>query len=636
MYQKLIKIGSYLAVSLFSLSILRLLLYIIYNSDFSSLTFEETLLSFLMGMKVDLISVVTFTSPFILLMFLPFSFTQTKGYQKIIGYGWYSVLLIIVYVIVADMVYFQFVHRHLSNEILVIGNDVHIVLDMMKEYFYLLVLFVVYAIGLFFIFRKIINIPFSQKSSSMIREITTLLLVCVVVFFTIRGKLIDKPFGISNAFVVNKIASGNLALNGFYTLYRTITEKKKIPTFYEAKDALTTTKKMLSSNRFRFIDEKYPLMRTNITNDLQTKRLNVVIILLESWSAEFVDSFAHNNFGVTPYFDEIANKGLLFENFYSNGQRSIEAITSVFTGIPVLKGFNYIGDGLELSNLSYLGTLAKENGYSTLAMQSSSRSSYRVDSIAKIAGFDTYYGAEDIPDTGEEDKDKKPKFGTWDGNMFRFLHKQISLQKEPFLAFTFTATTHSPFVSPGAKWEKFPHNTNNNFGFLNTLKYADEQLGEFMQACEKEPWFENTIFIFTADHTKGATKEENNSLLTKNPLENMHIPLVIYAPHIFKPQKIQTIGSHASIIPTLMDLLHWEGDFTALANSLFDTSAEEFAICAQGQIMGLINTKGYIAHSLTNILENTGGEEMEKELLSIYQSASQLLSQNKIYKGKSK
>lgn len=629
MYQKSFKIGAYLLISLISLSILRLLLYIIYNNDFSALTFQETLLSFLMGIRVDLICISTFNGIFIILMFLPFPFTRSKNYQKFIGYGWYSVLLIMIYTIIVDMVYFQFVHRHLSNEILVIGNDVHIIVDMMKEYFYLLILFIFYAIALFMIFKKIINLPLTYQSSSKARESIVLVLVCIFVIFSIRGKIFEKPFNMPDAFVVNKIASGNLALNGFYTLYRTITAKNKIPTFYEPKEAIDTTKKILSSEHFRFIDENYPLMRSNIKENIAPKTPNIVIVLLESWSAEFIDSFTHNNLGLTPHFDEIANKGLIFENFYSNGQRSIEAITTLLTGIPVLKGFNYIGDGLELSNLSYLGILAKENGYNTLAMQSSNRSSYRVDSVTKMAGFDAYYGAEDMPDSGKENK--KSRFGTWDGNMFRFLHQKLTQQQEPFLAFTFTATTHSPFVTPGIQWERFPHNTTTNFGFFNTLIYADEQLGEFMQACEKEPWFANTIFIFTADHTKGATKEAN-ALSAKHPFENMHIPLVIYAPHFFKPQRIQTIGSHASIIPTLVDLLKWHGNFTALANSLFDPSSEEFAICVQGNVMGLINAHGYITHSLSKLLENTGGKAMEKELLSIYQSTSQLLNQNKVYK----
>jgi len=359
-------------------------------------------------------------------------------------------------------------------------------------------------------------------------------------------------------------------------------------------------------------------------------------MLLESWSAKYVDSFGNNNFKVTPNFDKIANSGIKFTNFYANGQRSIIGVTAIFSGINLFPQMQYLGNGLELSSISYLGDIVKKHGYSTISMQSSKRGSFRLDSISKLAGFDSYYGAEDMSQVGNENGDRKPRFGTWDGNMYNLLFEKILKTKKPFLSFAFTSTTHVPFISPGKKWEYYSHNNKNIFGFLNTLKYADDKLGKFIQRCKKEPWFDNTIFIFLADHTVGFG---NDSKLLKNlkikmknrDLEGMRIPLVIYAPKIFKPKVINKVGSQVDIIPTIIDILNIDSTFTTISNSLLGNNAG-FALFSRGQTIGYVDNSGYTIHTLKNKLDQTGNFDQEKKIKSIYQTINSLLIKNEWYK----
>lgn len=636
MIQTFKRIACYLAISLASLFLLRVLLYTSYYHDFDSLTFLETINSFLMGSRVDFISVSTLMGLLVILLFLPLNFINSKIYQNIVGYAWYSLLLIMVFIVAADIVYYEFVHRHIGSEITAIGNDTHVILDMLWEYVHIFFAFLLYGVALFFLFKKILTLPLEQSTISFGKKIVIFLAVIIAVAFSIRGKVINKPFSVSDAFTTDKVASGNLALNGFYTLYRTISKKQKNYIFYPAEAALATSKTLLTSQKFSFSDKEYPLTRVHQpTQDTKTKH-NVVIVLLESWSAKYVDSFGGNNLGVTPHFDEMAKNGVVFENFYSNGQRSIDAITALFTGIAPLKGLGYIGSGLELSNLSYLGSIAKKNGYSTIAMQTSKKSSFHMDAITALGGFDSYYSAEDMPLSGDEDRDKMPRFGTWDGNMYKLLSQKLSHAKEPFLSFSFTSTTHAPFISPGKKWEKYPHDTKNIFGFLNTLKYADEKLGLFMQRCAKEPWFDNTIFIFMADHTIGFGDDSElfsgtNISIKNRELENMRIPLLIYAPKIFKPQKVQRVGSQASIIPTLVDILKLNGEFSTISNSLFDEKAEQFALFTQGETIGFVNQTGFVNHNLERKLDgNSSDPLLEKKLLSIFQTTTKALQENRL------
>lgn len=194
------------------------------------------------------------------------------------------------------------------------------------------------------------------------------------------------------------------------------------------KEAVTITQNLLSSTNTSFISKEYPLMRRY--NKPEKKPYNIVIVLLEGMGAEHLDGFTHcPELNVTPYTKELSKKSLKFNHFYSNGYRSIFGITSVYTGISLPSGFDYLRKGLELSNLSYLGHLAQKNGYDTLAMQGANRRSYRVDALSRLAGFKQFYGAEDIPNVEEVEGDRHVKTGTYDNNLLQFYHKKTEFFK---------------------------------------------------------------------------------------------------------------------------------------------------------------------------------------------------------------
>jgi len=345
---------------------------------------------------------------------------------------------------------------------------------------------------------------------------------------------------------------------------------------------------------------------------IEKKTYNIVIIMFESLSAGYVDSFSENNYGVTPNFDGYAGKGIKFTNFYANGQRSLTGITALMTGITKPEGMPPLGEGLELSRLSYLGRLAVENGYDTLAIQSSRRGSFKIDAIMNLAGFKQFYGAEDIPKTGDELG--APNFGVYDGDMLRFMHKKINTLKEPFISFAFTATTHAPYFSPGKKWEKYPQDPGSRNGFLNTVSYVDAMLGEFMQAASEEPWFDNTIFIFTADHVLGIDarkqKMDDEKARKFNALDDFHIPLIIYAPEILSAETIDRVGSQADLFPTIIHLLGWRNQFASLSNSLLDEQVQDrFVFLRVGSMIGIITADGMLKYNFSAVVYKQGSEE---------------------------
>lgn len=351
-------------------------------------------------------------------------------------------------------------------------------------------------------------------------------------------------------------------------------------------------------------------------------------MLMESWSPFYIDSFGNNKFGVTPNFDSLANDGLQFTNFYAVGQRSIEGIQASLTGLPPLIGIPNLGFGLEANNFPRIGNILKSKGYETIFMQSSRRRSFRVDAIARATGFEQYYGMEDMPMLLDYEG-QKSTFG-WDYESMMFLKSKLDAAKKPFFGFLFTGTTHAPYIRPAKDLVKYPHGSNNENGFLNTLHYSDWSLGEFMKAASKTSWFDDTIFIFIADHNYDAYRSFSYP-------ERFHIPLVIYAPRLFKHRKIETVGSQSDISPTILDLLGINEPFATVGGSMFRKN-DEFAYLCDKDSVGIITDRGYLSHSLKNRLDAGGfsqeigadyNDRLEKKLLALDQVMYEMVTANK-------
>ena len=606
---------------------LRLWLYFSYPADFAMLDTAEMLLSFFMGFRVDMSTLFTFLSLPILLALFPVKGVLNPSYRKLVSLLWSLILIVIVGVIVGDILYFSFVHRHLSTELSIIIQDVDIVIETAISFYPGELITTVAAILLLVtLFLKIFTIPVTAQVFSK-PDYFKFFIVVLVLILGIRQHLTGRSFGIPDAFTGSKSASGNLAINGFFSVYRSHRGIGKIDT---GKIDVNATRRLLDSARTNYVSTDFPLMRQFI--DAKEHPNNILIILLESWSARFIDSFSGTDYGVTPNFDRLADQSLKYTNFYANGQRSIEGVTAMFAGVTQPTGLPNIGWGLELNNLSYLGALAKKHGYATMAMQSAGRRSFRLDSLTSIAGFDTYYGSEDMLDGVRENRERKPRFGTWDGNMFRLLLEKLNGLSEPFISFAFTSTTHSPFYSPGEEWERYPHDTSSHYGYFNTLYYADMMLGEFFEAAKKESWFDKTVFIITADHTLGIGVDQA-IIKTDTVLQKHHIPLLIYAPNTFSAQSSNLLGSQSDIFPTIIDLLGWDDPFASTGQSLFDKPNQRHVFFREGNNIGMATSDAQLLFNGKKIMDKKGDGQsvakLKKDLLVLDQTLSGLTTQNR-------
>ncbi len=605
------------ALVVFSLA--RFALFFIYLPYFSVLSAAQIFLAFMEGIRFDLSILLTFLALPFVMMNLPGSLFRTERWTMVWGWVAYIILLGGGLLLAGDTAYFGEVWRHTATELLLLRNDTRYLIEMaVSVYLAQLALFVFIAAALGLLWKKIVHWPETPPKAAAL----SFPLLIIFLFLGIRGSVLDKPLGTIDAFSHSNTELGNLMLNGAYTAYHS--------NLHAGYDDLHLVPLQTAEAALNLPSNEFPMEKRYAA--ATPTGYNIVFILLESWGVKYVDSFGHNNYGVTPNFDRLASHGLKFVNFYAAGQRSITGIQATATGVPPVNGIPAIGFGLELFKISKLGAIARHHNYETIFMQASRRRSFMINAIAGATGFAEYYGMEDYPKLLNYPDYSAAKSG-WDHETLMFLKTRLDKAKRPFIAYLFTGTTHTPYPPLGKQWDLRTTAPATEDGFLNTLYYSDWSVGEFIKAAEKEPWFAKTIFIFTADHTQVHYGSGSGSFR-----EKFNTPMVIYAPGIFKePKAVETVGSQLDLLPTIVDLLGFDDPFSAMGDSLF-RKTQQRAFCNEGNVVGIITDKGFLTHSLNNRLE-TGYFEgtapqgyfdgLERELLSENQITFSLLQLNR-------
>ncbi len=598
-------------------------------SFFAQLSAADVWAAFVQGIRFDFYMVALCLGPVLILLNLP---VKSLRWSKL----WTTVLLsegiFLAGFLVADWVYFPKVGRHIAEEIIQVSADWgYIVSYAFKEWWWALLLLLGGGAGAaVFLYRWINRTEQVKRSLQQTVLIVTVLAVACVL--GIRGHLGGgKSLGVADVYKYARTASAAaLTLNGAFTAYQ-IGRKgaQEFTNTFPVEKAILNTQKMFISPAEKVMLETYPLERKRTVPSLTPgpKKPNIFIVLLEGWHPYYIDGISHQGFGATPVFDDILQNGVQFTNAYAAGQRSIFGFAAVLAGVPLIPGLPMFGYGLEMTSLSPLPHHFAQNGYYTFFAQTSHRDSYRLCALASYLGMQDSYGWEDIPQLLPY-RQKAP-FG-YDYDALQFAANKIKEHADkPFLAMVFTGITHEPFTSTLPQFDKYPYDSWEH-GFLNTLAFADWSIGEFLSRAKKDGWFDDTIFVFVADHTSGGPAE--------NTLKNhFHIPLVIYAPKRFSPQKRNEVVSQLDLVPTLYNLAGINPAYTAFGRDMFDPAAPHIALVAEGNNIGLITAQGAVRHTGSKLLTvepytpDFDADQAEEQLLSLSQAAYTLLKENRWY-----
>jgi len=416
------------------------------------------------------------------------------------------------------------------------------------------------------------------------------ILFLLIMFLGIRGRVDEKsPIRVGTAYFSNNGFLNQLGLNPNFTLLSSYLESLKPENqsikLMDEKTALANVQKYLN---IKSPDKNYPILR-NVSGSDST-RYNVVLIIMESMSAAKMHRHGNQN-NLTPFLDSISYNGYYFENAYTAGIHTYNGVFSSLFSYPALFRQHPIK---ESSMKSYHGLFKalKDKNYSTIYFTTHDGQFDNVEGFLKANNCEMIISKDDYP--AEE---IKTTLGVPDDFMFRFsipYLNDLNKKNKPFAAAFMTASDHGPYYIP----EYFiPKST----GEKNQIvEYADYSLRKFIEISSKQSWFNNTIFVFVADHGAAISSDYDMSL------DYNHTPLIFYAPQIIKdPKSFSSMAGQIDIFPTIMGLLNLSYENNTLGIDLLNETRPYIYFSADDKY-GVIDNEWFL------IVRNDGSKSLYK------------------------
>jgi Sulfatase len=612
----------------------RLAMLVVHIDTFRSLTMGELFWAFVHGLRFDASMVFLLWGLPLSFMLMPLRIFRNRTYRGIVlalvGFS----LVVQAFIFLADNVYFSYVHRHIGMEALAVFSDIRLLGAMvLQDYLVHAILFMVLAVGFAWLYWRLI-VRWLREHPNGTSGWPTVIIFMLISAVAIRGGISNrKSINIVHAFEDPKLEAGYLTLNGPFSIYHSLRSSNWVSTeFMDPAVALDTVHRALGLDERTLLDPGFPLCRSELTA-IRNDRPNVVVVMLESWDAWFVDAWRKTQdlpaLELTPNFDALAANGRLYTDFFAAGQRSVHGVAAILASMPTLPGVPYIGTGgLEQNRLCFLSGLAKAEGYHTFFLRSARRESYRLDRVAQVGSFDLFRGSEDL--AARHKGAKTHNFGVWDEVMFQDAADHMAGQKQPFFGFLFPSSTHHPFSVPDPKWQISPGESR-RARYENSLRYSDYTLGEFFTQMRQQPFFQNTIFVITADHVSGVRDGE-----LAMP-ERFRVPCLILGPGV-EPGIDNRTCSQLDILPTLNRLAGWKAKHSSLGVPMMFGDPGQMASATMSTEHEVLRREGdrWLMHNLDRRLLSSGQDgldEVEKRLLATVQVVHLLLSENRVFPG---
>lgn len=319
-----------------------------------------------------------------------------------------------------------------------------------------------------------------------------------------------------------------------------------------------------------------PLSLARANQYSAARPLNVVLITLESLSAEYLARFGDRQ-NLTPNLNRLASQSLFFTNFYATGTRTVRGLEALSLSIPPTPGESIIKRPRN-TKLNTLGQIFKSAGYDVRFVYGGYA---RFDSMGEFFGGNGYQVIDrtDIPEARIHHENA---WGVADEDLFTqalLESGKSTLHNRPFFTHIMTTSNHRPYTFPNGRIDL----PSGHSGRAGAVKYTDWAIGDFIARAGGEPWFRDTVFVIVADHCASSAGK------TALPLERYRIPLLIYAPGIIPPQEVPDLASQIDVAPTILGLLRMSYNASFFGRDLLEPSVRApFAFISTYQELGFL------------------------------------------------
>lgn len=550
-----------LLVVYFLFTITRLLFYF-YNRDlFPGMSLERMLDLLGGGLRFDLTALLYLNLLLIVLTVLPLKIRFNRIYHRAL-----TILFVLMNALgllanLADMVYYRFTLRRstsmLFEQFSHETNMAVLIPRFIWDYSGVTFLFILFLIFLIWVAVKFKAVG-PRHSNPLIFYGGGVLIACVFLGLSIVGirggfRHSTRPIAVSNAMAYAHAPEDvALIVNTPFSLIRTV--------------GTAVTRRVEYFKNDQELRGVYS-PEVNPKPEGEFSRENVVVIILESFSAEFVGGLnqwvSNGSYqGYTPFLDSLIRQSVTWQHTFANGRKSIDAMPSVFCSIPsgevpfVLSHYSH-------NKVNSLASLLDRKGYHSAFFHGAPNGSMGFDAFAKQAGFKEYFGMTEYGN----DSDMDGWWGIWDEPFLQFTAKKISQFKEPFVAGVFTVSSHHPFEVPESFKGKFKPGKSK---MHEAVQYTDYALKKFFETAAQQPWFNNTWFIITADHVSSEiTLPEYKTIWGR-----FAVPLIFFKKGIEPRHEGRRVAQQIDVLPTVLSLLQYEEPYLAFGNDLTSKHSE--------------------------------------------------------------
>jgi len=571
---------------------------------------------YLVGAFYDFVSVSYLIIPFVLyLLLLP----KRLWNHKINRYITYT----FTYILLFAVVFYAFAEWFFWDEFSVRFNFIAVdylvytteVIGNIRESYpmgILLSIIAILASGMFYIlykFNYISNLLKDESSFKQRVKPAVIYLSLPVLFFI----TVTQSFTNISKNQYNK----ELSKAGLYSLFSAFRNNTlDYDTFY-----ITMDNKLLLPNLKNLLHTEIP---RKIIKTKEEKKHNVMLIVVESLSGKYIKTLGGNK-GLTPKLDALIPNSMFFNNFYATGTRTVRGMEAITLSLPPTAGRSIVKRP-DNHNMFSSGFIFQNKGYDTKFIYGGHGYFDNMNEFFSHNGFDVV----DRTDFTDEEDTFHTVWGVCDEDLLNKTMKEADASfkaHKPFMSFVMTTSNHRPYDFPSGKIDIPSHS-----GRDGAVKYTDYAIGDFIEKAKQKPWFKNTIFVIVADHCSSSAGK------TELPLDKYHIPMIIYAPHIIKPQAIDKVASQIDIMPTLFSILNWSYESKFYGKDILSPNFEQRALLGTYQKLGLykdnkltVLSPGKKIHSYEVLEQNIFNtkykdievdKKLQDEVITYYQGAS--------------
>jgi len=335
-----------------------------------------------------------------------------------------------------------------------------------------------------------------------------------------------------------------LAGNGiyqFFSAYRSSSlDYRRFYRTLPRDEAYAVARRSLATPDAHFVaDDRFDIRR-DIRNAAPEQRLNVVLISIESLSASYSGTYGRPD-SLTPELDRLSADSLVFTKLFASGTRTVRGLEALALSVPPTPGESIVKrPGNE--GLFSLAEVFNSKGYSSTFLYGGYGA---FDNMNYFFGHNGYAVADrsDIP------SDRIHQANIWgvaDEDLYSLAidtFDRLSGERKPFFAHLMTTSNHRPYTFPTGRVDR-PQGERNS-----AVAYTDWAVADFLRRARSKPWFDDTIFVITADHCA------SSGGIARLPVFRYHIPMWIYAPKHIAPGRVNRMMAQIDIGPTVLGLL---------------------------------------------------------------------------------